>query len=178
MPALKNYTVKPVDNSTWNDFEKLFESEGSPHHCWCMVWHIKRSNSDKQWRKNQMHESVKKKVPIGLLAYSGKEPVAWCSVAPRNTYKALGGDETIDNVWSLVCFFIKREYRGKGISKLLIEKASDYASKNGAGYLEAYPVSSDSHSYRFMGFVPVFEKLGFRFVKMAGSKRHVMLLEL
>lgn len=32
----------------------------------------------------------------------------------------------------------------------------------------------DSPSYRFMGFVPVFEKAGFREVGRAGTRRHVM----
>jgi hypothetical protein len=67
---------------------------------------------------------------------------------------------------------------GLGITRLtpyvLIEKAKAYARKNGAKYMEAYPVQRDSPSYRFMGFVKTFEKAGFTFVKMAGTRRHVM----
>jgi hypothetical protein len=40
--------------------------------------------------------------------------------------------------------------------------------------LEAYPVAADSPSYRFMGFVPQFARLGFDEVARAGSRRHVM----
>jgi hypothetical protein len=44
--------------------------------------------------------------------------------------------------------------------------------------LEAYPVSPDSPSYRFMGFVPAFEARGFAPAGMAGTRRHVMRLAL
>jgi hypothetical protein len=61
---------------------------------------------------------------------------------------------------------------------LLIEKSKTYAGKNGAKYLEAYPVETDSPSYRFMGFIKTFEKADFNFVKMGGTRRHVMICKL
>jgi GNAT superfamily N-acetyltransferase len=108
------------------------------------------------------------------LAYLDNEPIAWCSVAPRETHQRLGGDEKLENVWSITCFYIKKEFRKQGFTKLLIEQAIAFAKKNGAQYVEAYPVEPDSPSYRFMGFVKTFEKAGFHFVKMAGKRRHVM----
>lgn len=50
--------------------------------------------------------------------------------------------------------------------------------KNGAKYLEAYPVDPDSPSYRFMGFVKTFEKVDFTFLKRAGTRRNVMICKL
>ena len=44
----------------------------------------------------------------------------------------------------------------------MLRAAIDYARKRGATALEAYPVDPDSPSYRFMGFVPAFERLGFK----------------
>jgi hypothetical protein len=44
--------------------------------------------------------------------------------------------------------------------------------------VEAYPVAPDAPSYRFMGFVPVFEEAGFAEVGRAGTRRHVMRLSL
>ena len=116
--------------------------------------------------------------PIGLLTYIGNEAIAWCSIAPRETYQRLGGDETLEDVWSIACFFIKKEHRDQGIIDLLIDKAKKYARKNHAKYLEAYPVETDSPSYQFMGFIRTFEKAGFSFVKKAGTRRHVMTCKL
>ena len=84
----------------------------------------------------------------------------------------------VENVWSIVCFYIKKEFRDKGLIDLLIKNAKKYAKKNGAKYLEAYPVDADSPSYRFMGFVKTFEKARFNFVKKAGTRRHVMTCKL
>jgi GNAT superfamily N-acetyltransferase len=181
MITLDKFEVKPVDNTNWPDLEKLFESKGAPHHCWCMVWRAsaeEKKQTDKQQRKGLLKLRVDAQIPVGLLAYFNDEPIAWCSVAPRDTFRDLGGEQTLQRVWSLVCFYIRREYRGEGLTTKLINEAKEYARKNGAEFLEAYPVDSDSPSYRFMGFRSAFEKNGFKFVKKAGKRRRVMISRL
>lgn len=173
--------VKPVDENTWSDFEALFQSRGAPSYCWCMAWRMTSTelkNNTSANRKKFIRKRVKNGTPIGLLAYVGEEPVAWCSVAPRETYRRLGGDEQLERVWTVACFFIKREFRDQGLVKFLIEEAKKYARRNGAKYLEAYPVDPDSPSYRHMGFKPTFEKANFSFVKKAGTRRNVMVCKL
>ena len=170
-----------VTKERWADLESLIECKGGPHNCWCMAWRVnenKQSTPGKSGRKMSLKRRVDEGIPIGLLAYSGKVAVAWCSVAPRETYRALGGDDSIDNVWSLTCFFVKHEFRNKGIASELLRAAIREARKNGAKYVEAYPVDPESPSYRFMGFKPMFEKAGFQFVKKAGARRNVMLFKL
>lgn len=129
-----------------------------------------------------MKRRVRENVPVGLLGYLDEDPVAWCSVAPRPTYRPLGGleaeDEAADAVWSLVCFFVTRRLRGQGLAVRLLEAAIKHARERGARALEAYPVDRDSPSYRFMGFMELFEKAGFREVGRAGSRRHVVRLDL
>ena len=129
-----------------------------------------------------MESRVRDSVPVGILGYLGGEPVAWCSIAPRPTYRELGGKkdraEEPDSIWSLVCFFVVRRFRRQGITQLLIQAAVDYARSMGATVIEAYPVRTDSPSYRFMGVIPSFETAGFHEVGPAGSRRHVMRLPL
>ncbi len=171
----------PVTAERWGDFEQLFESKGGPHNCWCMAWRINENEkilAGKTGKKASIGNRVEHCIPIGLLAYFDSKPIAWCSIAPRDTFKPLGGDESKDGVWSLTCFFIARLYRNMGVMSRILAAAVDYAKDNGALYVEAYPVAPDSPSYRFMGFVPTFEKAGFRFVKSAGSRRNVMILAL
>lgn len=170
-----------VDSSRWADMEKLFESRGGPKNCWCMVWRgTAKDRSNKESCKTAIKQFVDNKVPIGILGYSGDQPIAWCSIAPRSTYRKLGGvddpEEDPETVWSLVCFFITRNFRGKGVMKRLIQVAVEHSHKRGAKVIEAYPVDLDSPSYRFMGFVPVFEESGFIEVGSAGKRRHVMRL--
>ena len=170
-----------VDRSNWRDLEQLFENKGGPHNCWCMVWRnmVKGGDrSNKMDKKASLKSYVDNGLPIGLLCYRHSEPIAWCSVAPRNSYRELHGESTIQGVWSLVCFFIKKEYRETGIVQLLIHEAEKYAGKNGAQYLEAYPVDAGSPSYRFMGYKSTFEKLGFNFRHKVGKRRNVMVKQL
>jgi GNAT superfamily N-acetyltransferase len=181
MAPITKIKTKPVDKNSWKDFETLFKSKGAPNYCWCMAWRmtkdeLKQNNSVS--RKKFIKRRVWSKTPIGLLAYIDDEPIAWCSIAPRETYQRLGGEEDLENVWSIVCFFIKKEHRDQGLVDQLIEHAKKYARKNGAKYLEAYPVDPDSPSYRFMGFVHTFEKADFSFLKKAGTRRNVMIHEL
>jgi hypothetical protein len=86
-----------VTADRWPDFEQLFVCKGGPRNCWCLVWRTnenKKTNPAKSGKKASMKNRLDHGTPIGLLAYSDNEPIAWCSIAPRGTYKSLGGDET------------------------------------------------------------------------------------
>ena len=175
------WVVKEVDQKTWSDFSTLFSSKGAPHYCWCLLWRpaCKEMNkADQNYKGNCIRQFVDRSIPIGLLVYCNAQPVGWCSVAPRTTFRKLGGDESLQNVWSITCFYLARAHRGKNLTRLLISHAKKYAKSNGARYLEAFPVSRDSPSYRFMGLVPTFEKAGFTFLKYAGTRRQVMIYDL
>jgi GNAT superfamily N-acetyltransferase len=180
---LENLIFHEVDRERWDDLEKLFESRGGPKYCWCMVWRTtpeEARNRDGQSRKSALKRRVDGGIPVGILGYLDGKPIAWCSIAPRSTYRPLGGvddpAEEVERVWSIVCFFIERSLRGQGIMKRLIAAAIDQAMRRGARVIEAYPVEAEAHSYRFMGFVPVFKAMGFQEVGRAGSRRHVMRL--
>ncbi len=169
-----------VEGERWRDLARLFEGRGGPKHCWCMVWREagpNRSALTNADRKALLAQRVEAGVPIGLLAYLEGEPVGWCSVAPRDTYRerALkGGAASGEVVWSIVCFFAQRAYRGEGVGRALLDAAIREAGARGATVIEAYPVDADSPSYRFMGFTSMFRAAGFREVGLAGARRHVM----
>lgn len=170
-----------VDQGRWPDFEKLFESRGGPKACWCMVWRAspeEAKRKDGASRKDTMAKRIAAGIPVGLLGYIDEEPVAWCSIAPRSTYRRLVDDGSSDEgIWSLACFFVIRRLRRQGITQRIIAAAVGHAKSKGAKIVEAYPVAPDSPSYRFMGFVPAFECAGFVEVGCAGSRRHVFRLQ-
>jgi GNAT superfamily N-acetyltransferase len=172
-------TFREVDKRTWRDFERLFESKGAPKYCWCMAWRATPEevrDTARGSRKRAIKKRVAAGTPIGILGYLQDEPVAWCSIAPRSSYRELGGlgDSDDPKVWSIVCFFVKRDVRGQGLGPQLVAAAIQTARKHGAKVVEAYPVAPDSPSYRFMGFVPMFAAARFKEVGRAGSRRHVM----
>ncbi len=177
---MSEFVFREVSQDNWSDFAGLFESRGGPKSCWCMVWRSAATETKKHdgaSRRAAMQSKVDAGVPIGILCYHNGTPIAWCSIAPRDTYRHLGGLDDCkapERVWSLACFFVKRAYRGLGISKMLLLAAVDHAARNGGTIVEAYPVDADSPSCRFMGFVETFKEAGFQKVGQAGQRRHIM----
>jgi len=175
-------TFKPVTKATWKDFEALFEAKGGPGYCWCMPFReiATADRSNNAAKKEAMKARVAKRVPIGLVGYFNGEPVAWCSVGPRESFRA-GLTDDYDpeeaGVWSVTCFFVRKELRGQGLTEAMLEAAVAYARKRGAKVVEGYPVAESSPSYRFMGFLPLFRKAGFTKVGSAGSRRSVVRKE-
>ena len=174
-------TFRDVTEASWPDFERLFNEPGGPSYCWCCAWRDVRAvpcRSNKEARHDELERRVGDGEPIGILAYLDGQPVAWCSVAPRETYRPLGGpeDDAGTSVWSIVCFFTKRKLRKQGVGGRLLDAAIARASEAGADIVEAYPVDPNSPSYRFMGFRSMYRARGFEEVGRAGSRRHVMRL--
>ncbi len=82
----------PVTKKRWSDFETLFGEKGACGGCWCMLWRLTRKEFEQQ--KGEANRQAMKTIVDsgdipGLLAYSKKQPVAWCSVAPREKFSAL-----------------------------------------------------------------------------------------
>lgn len=124
-----------------------------------------------------MESIIKSGTPVGIIGYIDGEPSAWCSVAPRTTYRpGIHGtkDHDDESVWSIACFFVPRSFRGHRLGEQLLYAAIEHARLKGATVIEAYPVDPDSPSYLFMGFVSMFERAGFEKVGAAGTRRYVM----
>ncbi|BAB48118.1 N-acetyltransferase [Mesorhizobium erdmanii] len=177
---LANIRFIEVTPATRGSFETLFEQPGAPKYCWCMAWrHSGREHIQNDEKKRQMMARIDAGAPVGIVAEIDGKSIAWCSVAPRDTYRRLSKrqDDSETGVWSIVCFYVPRALRGGGLASALLDAAIDHAFAKGARIIEAYPVAEASPSYRFMGFRDMFASRGFREVGMAGSRRHVMRLE-
>jgi GNAT superfamily N-acetyltransferase len=176
----------PVTQERWPDMEKLFGPRGAIGGCWCMWWRIKRADFEKN-QGDGNYQSMRAiidsgKVP-GILAYAGGEPVAWCSVAPREDFPVLDRSPILKRVddqpvWSIVCFFIAKSYRYQGISNRMIEAAVDYAKQNGARIVEGYPIEPKKDRapdmYIFTGMISTFQKAGFQEVARRSERRPIM----
>ena len=177
---MEDLEFHPVDRGRWSDLERLFEARGGPHYCWCMAWRPMpkgASRQDRAAKKQALQATVTRGAPVGILGYLDGEPVAWCSIAPRDSYRDLGGPaDGPGSVWSIACFFVPRRLRGRGMTRQLIAAAVEHARRMGAAVVEAYPVDPDSPRYRLWRLLGTFEAMGFRSVGRAGTRRHVMRL--
>ncbi len=130
-----------------------------------------------------MHRLVDRGEQIGVLAYSGNEPIGWCAVAPRNVYRRLDNSRVlkpIDDtpVWSITCFFIKKEFRRKGISVELLKAVIADCAERGARVLEAYPILPYSKNmpaaFAWTGFLSSFARAGFREARRWSRSRPIV----
>ena len=176
---------RPLTLDKWNDLEQLFGENGACGGCWCMWWRLARKKFTEQLgdiNRKAFKKIVKSGEIPGIIAYSKDKPVSWISIAPREQFPALERSQTlkrIDNkpVWSIVCFFIDKSFRKKGITRLLIKNALDYAKENGANIVEGYPVEPikkmpDASVYT--GTKSTFIKEGFVEVTRRPNKRTIM----
>jgi len=177
---------QPVTSGNWEDLEKLFGPRGAIGGCWCMWWRIKRAEFEEQQgdgNHQAMCSIVESGVVPGILAYSAGEPVAWCSVAPREEFSVLDRSPVLKRVddqpvWSVVCFFMAKGYRHQGLSSLMLEAAVEYASQHGAHIVEGYPIEPKKDRtpdiYAFTGMASTFKKLGFVEVARRSALRPIM----
>ncbi len=157
--------VLPVTRETWPDFAALFEARGSPHYCWCML-HRARGELSAAEKRQGMQAIVSAGTPVGVLAYDGETPVGWCSVAPRETYSRLEHSRTMprvsgDATWTVLCFFVRRSHRRRGLTEALLRGGVAYAREHGARVVEGYPFDTAGIVTTYRGHSKVFESAGF-----------------
>ncbi len=183
--AASELTYHTLTPERWKDFEKLFGERGACGGCWCMSWRLKRAVFEQQKgaaNKRAMKKIVSSGEIPGLIAYVGHEPIAWCSVAPREAFPRLENAPTLKriddkSVWSVVCFFIAKPYRRRGVSSLLLKAVIDYARRSGATIVEGYPFEPKQKlpdPFVWMGLVSSFEAAGFKEAARHSPSRPIM----
>ncbi|GIV97039.1 MAG: N-acetyltransferase [Herpetosiphonaceae bacterium] len=168
---------------------RLFGERGAYAGCWCMWWRLtgnefsaNRGAGNKQMLRQLVDSG---RVP-GLLAYVGDQPAGWCSVAPRREFVRFERSrywKPVDDqpVWSIVCFYVDRRYRGRGLARALLRAAVRYAAEHGAEVVEGYPRDSGQRldaSSLYIGSVAMFREAGFEEVARRHPERPVMRLRL
>ena len=152
-----------------------------------MWWRLSRAQFERQRgarNKRALKRIVKSGQVPGLVAYAGREPVGWVALAPRPSYPVLGRSRVLkpvddEPVWSVVCFFVAKEFRRRGVTSKLLGAAAAYARKCGAKILEGYPVEPKrgarwADPFVYTGHVSAFRRAGFREVARRSPTRPLM----
>ena len=179
--------ILPLTPGRWKDFVKLFGPRGACAGCWCMEprqtrseWEKKKGATNRRLMKRFVDKA---KRPPGLLAYVDDEPVGWISIEPREVFTKLSRSRIlapVDDkpVWSIVCFFVAKNYRNRGISVALIEGAVQHARKQGARIIEGYPVDPKKKPmppvFAFTGLTAAYRKTRFKEVARRSKTRPIM----
>ena len=178
---MQKLTIHPGTPDLWLALRDLFGEKGACGGCWCMYWRIGNEYRRRSQEANRadLHEVV---TPPGLIAFDGELAVGWCQLTPRALLPWLDRAwQRIDDlpVWSISCFYVRKEYRRQGITSALIQKAIETARKAGVPSLEAYPPDADlSPSATGTGYVSTFLRAGFRVVGRRSHARPILRLDL
>jgi GNAT superfamily N-acetyltransferase len=179
-------TIQPLTPDRWPDLERLFGARGACGGCWCMYWRLARPEFEKgkgDGNRRALKKIVDSGDPPGLLGYDGGQPIAWVALAPREQFSALARSRILKPVdarpvWSIVCLFVARPWRRKGVTARMIAAARDWARRQGADIVEGYPVEPQQgvmpDVFAFTGLASAFRKAGFVEVARRSPTRPVM----
>lgn len=198
--ATPTISVVPANEVSWADLETVFGDRGDPARCRCQYFRVPRD----EWRslsvperserlREQTHcEEPDAESTSGLVAFRDGEPVGWCAVEPRTTYRRLmtarvpwagrAEDKSDDTVWSVTCFVTRSGFRRQGVSTALAAATVDFASHRGATAVEGYPMitlpgQQVSWGELFVGSRKIFVEAGFREVSRPTPRRAVMRID-
>ena len=178
----RTFEAHPVTTERWDDLVALFDRP-VVRTCFCMFYRKTGSGTGVGAdNRRAMKALVKRGTVPGLIGYEDGVPVAWVSLGPREDYAKLSRSpimKPVDDrpVWSIVCFFVDREARGRGVSERMLRAAVDYARSRGARLLEAYPVDGDERRHpddMFFGAKSMYDRAGFREVARRRPSRPVV----
>jgi GNAT superfamily N-acetyltransferase len=175
------YRFEAVTAQRAADLDAFACAHGKFGYCSCMRWRLPSGRYREMGRNGRaaaLAGLVRADEPVGVLAYQGEQAVGWCSIAPRDSYRAIGASRVIprlpgDRVWSVTCFFLAPQARRRGLTAPLLEAACAYAARSGALIAEAYPWPGGA-SYRYMGTRDLYLGAGFHDVPVPEGYRPVM----
>jgi len=182
------FESRPLTPAAWADLEALFDLPGGSivRGCWCMFYRRSGkvsvnavSGAD---NKRQLCELVDTGLVPGLIGYVDGISAGWISLGPRNDYAKLERSpimKPVDelDVWSVVCTYVAKPYRGQGVQHRLLKAAIRYAREQEVRILEAYPVDKPGRShddFMFFGSRTLYERAGFKEVVRRSPTRVVM----
>ena len=155
-----------------------------------MYYRLKRSQFEAQ--KGDKNKAAMKSIvdsgdTPGILAMAGGRAVGWCAVAPRPEFSMLERSRILkpvdeNPVWSIVCLFIEKSHRRKGVSVAMLKAAVDYVRERGGKIVEGYPVEPRKNDmpdvFAFIGLASAFRKAGFKECVRRSETRPIMRYEI
>lgn len=185
-PRTGAITFAPVTRARWNDLARLFGPKGACAGCWCMWMRLPNADFRRRGpdgRRRALRGLVAAGDPPGLLAYDRGLPVGWCSVGPRADYRRLDNSRVLApvdgrEVWSVVCFFVARSHRRRGLTARMLAEALRHAARRGARLVEGYPLDlagrRTAAAFAWNGFLDTFLAAGFREVARRSPTRPIV----
>jgi len=185
--AVHDLEIHPLTPDRWPDLEALFSTNAVTRDCWCMWFRLTTAEYEagrKEPNRIAFRGIVERApAPPGLLAYIHGQAVGWCALAPREEYprvRRARAMKPIDDrpAWAITCFFVRRDARGRGVTKALLRAAVDFARAHGATLIEGYPVDTSmgrvTPDAAYHGPLKLFADAGFTEVARRDGRRVIV----
>jgi GNAT superfamily N-acetyltransferase len=181
----QTYTVKALDESTWDSFADLVErNNGVFGGCWCMGFHPEGVGKETTAELNRERklERVRAGTTHAALVFDGNDCVGWCQfgrpaevprIKSRSTYEK---GMTTPPDWRIACNFVGKGHRRQGVATAALKGALDLIAALGGGRVEGYPEDAGSvpAGFLFNGALSTYEELGFVRDRKIGKHRWVV----
>ena len=169
-------SIRDVSPALWPAVEQLFGKNGACGGCFCMSWRIQKGES---WdavkgapAKKRLKVLIESDSAPAAIAFDGDEPVGWCAYGPRPSFAKLDRARSFAcddaaTVWSIPCFFVRKDWRNQGVAKALLSHVLRRLAKQKVSVVEAYPTRDPKgggkmpDAFAWTGTVSLFESLGF-----------------
>jgi GNAT superfamily N-acetyltransferase len=184
---MSRYTVRPLTPETWEAWAALVEKHnGVFGGCWDTWFHTAPSEKERTYDGNRALKCrlVEEGRAHAAVVFDGDAAVAWAqygspeelpNIHHRKQYDA---EADVRPDYRITCVFVDRDHRRRGVTELAIRGALDQIARAGGGVVEGYPhekpTKKVSSSFLYNATRPVYERLGFEFVRPKGMKNTVM----
>jgi GNAT superfamily N-acetyltransferase len=189
MPARRTaFTVKPLGKPTWPAFAALVERHnGVWGGCWCMAFHdpdVRRHKFNTQNLRAEKERRVCAGEAHAALVFDGKTCIGWCQFGPTDELpgihraKAYHAELKTLPDWRITCFFVDKDYRGRGVARLALQGAVQEIRRLGGGVIESYPEDATDRkvnsAFLWNCEIAMFEREGFKRDRRIGKDAWVV----
>jgi len=179
-----SFSIKALATETWPAYAALIERHGGVWGgCWCMEFH-----PDGKERGTHRRDRKECRVRVGTahaaLVFDGEQCVGWCQFGTPEELPRIKHRRAYELVvtqrpdWRITCFFVDKEYRGKGVSSTALAGALALIAELGGGRVESYPENvegrSVSDSFLHNSRLAMFERQGFKRIAPIGKNHWVV----
>jgi GNAT superfamily N-acetyltransferase len=183
---MDDYTIKALDESTWNDFAAMVErNSGLFSGCWCTWFHpqVREPEEPNRAYKERM---VREGVAHAALVFAGDEAIAWAEYgAPEELPNIHHRKQYQEGVvmppdYRITCIYVDKRQRRAGLAAVALRGALDLIARAGGGLVEGYPQDTPGKkvnpSFLYNGTRHMYEEAGFTYDRAKGKNHCVMTM--
>ncbi len=174
MPKIR---VEPLTPDRVADYLNFFDHKAfvdNPGWASCYCRFYVANHAEKRWQdrtRDENRAAIAARIQAGqhhgYLAYAGDQVVGWVHAAPRSVLPVLQTDpdlviDDLDQIGSLVCFNIAKDYRRQGVARKLLDAACEGFAQQSLRYAEGYPRKNTiSEAVNYKGPLALYQAAGF-----------------